>query len=176
MKSCPKKNVHKVTWMTGFPTWNHLATQRTCTTVPPKAGQQHSKSDSAHEFVFLITSLSAGQINHSRFQSVKSGPCGDPKPSLQVHIALLQSELNPKINKSVSRQKKKKGLHSLQAILHKNCFLCQGFLSAVRSHEFEVILSWQGPAEPKEQDFASQNSSESVPPVTRLQKSVEQRI
>lgn len=125
MKSCPKKSVHKVTWMTGFMTWNRLATQRTRTTVSPRAGQQHSKSDSVHEFVFLITSLNAGQINHSRVQSMKAGPCGDPKQSLQVHIALLQSELNPKINISVSRpkKKKKKGPHSLQAILHKNCFL-----------------------------------------------------
>ena len=123
VKSCPKKSVHRVTWTTGFITQNHLATQRTRTTVSPRAGRQHGKSDSVHEFVFLITSLNAGQINHSRVQSVKAGPCGDPKQSLQVHIALLQSELNPKINMSVSRPKKKKGLHSLQAILHKNCFL-----------------------------------------------------
>ena len=122
VKSCPKKRVHRVTWTTGFITQNHLAPQRTRTTVSPRAGRQHGKSDSVHEFVFLITSLNAGQINHSRVQSVKAGPCGDPKQSLQVHIALLQSELNPKINMSVSRPKKK-GLHSLQAILHKNCFL-----------------------------------------------------
>ena len=126
MKSCPKKRVHRVTCTTGFITQNHLATQRTRTTVSPRAGRQHGKSDSVHEFVLLITSLNAGQINHSRVQSVKVGPCGDPKQSLQVHIALLQSELNPKINMSVSRpkkKKKKKGLHSLQAILHKNFFL-----------------------------------------------------
>lgn len=74
-------------------------------------------------FVFSITSLNAGQINHSKVQSVKSSPCGGPKQSLQVHIALSQSELNPKINISMSRFKKKNGLHSLQAILYKSYFL-----------------------------------------------------
>lgn len=43
-----------------------------------------------------------GQVNHSKAQSVKAGPCGIPH-NVPQYLALSQSELNPKINITVSR-------------------------------------------------------------------------